>query len=76
MVDVNGTFFMTIQMHIDPTLNTFLYLDNLVVVNVVQSIGSIPSSDNRGISQEICAMDSILEIKLEEDFMFKRSLSS
>lgn len=47
------------------TVNTFLYLDNLVVVYVVQSIGSIPSSNNRGIGQEVGAMDPILKIKLE-----------
>lgn len=56
--------------------NAFLYLDNLVVVYVVQSIGSIPSSNNRGIGQEVGAMDPILEIKLEEDFMFKNKILS
>lgn len=45
--------------------NTFLYLDNLVVVYIVQSIGSIPSSNNRGIGQEVGAVDPILKIKLE-----------
>lgn len=46
-----------------------VYLDNLVVVYVVQSIGSISSSNHRRISQEVGAMDSILKIKLEEDVM-------
>lgn len=45
--------------------HTFLYLDNLVVVYVVQSVGSIPSSNNWGVGQEVGAMDPILKVKLE-----------
>lgn len=44
---------------------TFFYLYDLVVVYVVQSIGSIPSSHHRGIGQEVGAMDPIFKIKLE-----------
>lgn len=50
----------------------FLYLDNLVVVYVVQSVGSIPSSNNRGVGQEVGAMDPILKVKLERNFSPKK----
>lgn len=44
-----------------------LYLDNLVVVYIVQRVGSIPTSHDRRICQEVGAVDPILEVKLEED---------
>lgn len=46
--------------------DTFPYLDNLVVVYVVQSVGSIPTSNNRGVGQEVGAMEPILKIKLKD----------
>lgn len=53
-------------------IHTFLYLDNLVVVYVVQRIGSIPSSNHRRIGQEVGAIDPILKIKLGKIFMLKK----
>lgn len=50
----------------DALLPSF-YLNDLVVVYVVQRIGSIPSSHHRGVGQEVGAMDSILKIKLVKD---------
>lgn len=51
----------------DRSFSTFnLYLDDLVVVDVVQSVGSIPSSNDRGIGQEVGAMYPILKIKLQK----------
>lgn len=44
------------------------HLDNLVVVYVVQGIGSIPSSNNRGVGQEVGTVDAILKVKLEKCF--------
>lgn len=44
----------------------------MVVVYVVQSIGSIASSNNRGIGQEVSAVDPILKVKLEENVLLKK----
>lgn len=52
------------------TFNCFLYLYDLVVVYVVQGVGSIPSCNHRGIGQEVGAMDPILKIKLEKSLRF------
>lgn len=43
------------------------YLDDLVVVYVVQSVSSIPSSNHRRVSQEVSTMDPILKIKLKQE---------
>lgn len=45
----------------------------------MQSVGSIPSSNDRGVGQEVGAMDTILIIKLEDQhvilFYFKGLVS-
>ena len=50
-----------------------LHLDNLVVIDVVQRIGAVSSSNHRWISQEVGTMDTILKIKLERHDMSKES---
>lgn len=42
------------------------HLDNLVVVDVVQRVGSIPSSNDRGVGQEVGTVDPVLKVKLEK----------
>ena len=51
------------------------HLDQLVVVDVVQGVGAIPSSDHRGVRQEVGPMDAILKIKLEAHDWSKESFN-
>lgn len=52
-------------------LELYYHLDDLVVVDVVQGVGSIPSSNHRGVGQEVGTMDPILKVKLQKFWLKK-----
>lgn len=45
-----------------------VYLDELVVLHIVQSVRSIATSNNRGVCQDVSTTSSALEFKLEYQF--------
>lgn len=52
-----------------------VYLDELIVLHIVQSVGSIATSNNRGVGQNVSTTSPALEFKLEYQFREKETVS-
>lgn len=52
------------------------YLDELIVLHIVQSVWSVATSNNRGVRQDVSTTSPALKLKLEYQFREKETVSA
>lgn len=53
-----------------------VYLDELIVLHIVQSVRSIATSNNRGVGQDVSTTGPTLEFKLQYQFREEQTVSA
>lgn len=53
-----------------------VYLNELIVLHIVQSVWSIATSNNRGVGQDVSTTSSALKFKLEDQFKEEEVVSA
>lgn len=53
-----------------------VYLDELIVLHIVQSVWSVATSNNRGVRQDVSTTSPALKLKLEYQFREKETVSA
>ena len=53
-----------------------VYLDELIVLHIVQSVWSVATSNNRGVRQDVSTTSPALEFKLEYQFREEETVSA